>query len=86
MISWRDFQKMNQDERIKTLYQHGSFITSIRYYAHKVNLYLLNNYYVEVFYNPKIDRIEGITLLDSTHTRMNFYYDQIKLPTKIVTL
>ncbi|NJN42467.1 MAG: hypothetical protein HC811_09850 [Flammeovirgaceae bacterium] len=85
MIGWREFQSMDLDERVKVLYEQGSFVTSIRYYAHKVNLYLLNNYYVEVFYNPKIDRIEKVTLLDSNHSRMNFYYDQIKLPNQILS-
>ena len=53
---------------------------SIRYYGYKVNLYLLGNFYLEVFYNHKKDFIEKIVPLDVHHTRMNFYTDQIKLP------
>lgn len=83
MIDWRDFQEMEFDIKIKTLYEQGTFITSIRYYAYKVNLYLIGSYYVEVFYNHKKDSIEKISLLDSRHSRMNFYYDQIKLPIQI---
>ena len=53
---------------------------SIRYYGYKVNLYLLENFYLEVFYNHKKDLIEKIIPLDIHHSRMNFYTDQIKLP------
>ncbi len=67
-------------EKINILYEEGTFITSIRYYKHKVNLFLLNGYYVEVFYNHKLDLIDKIQLLESRHTRMKFYCDQIRLP------
>lgn len=44
---------------------------------------MLGNYYLEVFINPKQSHIEKIVLLDNRHTRMKFYYDQIKLPAGI---
>jgi hypothetical protein len=62
------------------LYKEGSFVVAIRYYSYKVNLYLLYGYYVEVFYNHKADKIEKINLLESSHSRMKFYTDQISLP------
>jgi hypothetical protein len=61
------------------LYQHATFVTAIRYYHHKVNLYLLDNEYVEVFVNHKKAMIDKIDLLDHSHSRMKFYSDQIKL-------
>ena len=74
---------MELREQIKTLFLEGSFIVSIRYYGYKINLYLLHNYYVEVFYNHKLDLIEKVQPLDTRHTRMKFYSDQIKLPLDI---
>ena len=56
---------------------------AIRYYGYKVNLYLLDSNYYEVFYNHKLDIIESIQLLNTQHTRMKFYSDQIKLPREI---
>jgi len=41
---------------------------------------LLGDEYVEVFYNHKRDAIERIHRLDTQHTRMKFYTDQIKIP------
>lgn len=79
-MSWNDFKRLSLIEKYRSLYLHGTFITSIRYYKHKVNLYLMKDYYVEVFYNPKLDKIEQIQLLQRQHSRMKFYSDQIKLP------
>ena len=56
---------------------------SIRYYGYKVNLYLLGNFYLEVFYNHKKDLIEKIVPLDIHHSRMDFYAAQIKLPVSL---
>ncbi len=76
----REFLKLSLLDRINTLYKEGSFIFAIRYYGYKVNLYLMKNYYVEVFYNHKDDRIEKVDLLDYNHSRIKFYTDQIVLP------
>jgi hypothetical protein len=79
MISWADLRKYSIDQKVMVLYQHATFVTAIRYYNHKVNLYLLGNEYVEVFVNHKKAMIEKIDLLDRSHSRMKFYSDQIKL-------
>lgn len=83
MISWYDFQGLPFQEKVTVLYREGNFITAIRYYGHKVNLYLINDFYVEVFYNHKLDKIDKIDLLQTKHSRMKFYCDQIKLPEQI---
>ena len=80
MISCKDFQLQALSKQINLLYENGSCVMSIRYYGYKVNLYLLENFYLEVFYNHKKDLIEKIIPLDIHHSRMNFYTDQIKLP------
>lgn len=66
-------------QKIKNLYFEGHFIVAIRYYGYKVNLYLYHDFYVEVFYNHKEDRIEKVLILDHSCTRMKFYADQISL-------
>ncbi|UII21915.1 hypothetical protein [Fulvivirga ligni] len=77
------FNELPFKEKLRTLFLEGDFIVSIRYYGYKVNLYLLNNFYVEVFYNHKHDFIEKVLPLDKNHSRMKFYSDQIKLPVDI---
>lgn len=74
-----EFSRLSISQKIKTLYLEGSFVVAIRYYRHKVNLYLLEDEYVEVFYNHKLDQIEKIEFLARKHSRMKFYLDQIKI-------
>ncbi len=84
MISKGKFSGLSLVEKLRLLYFQGDYILSIWYYKHKVNLYLLNGFYVEVFYNPQIDKIQKVEPLDSAHSRMKFYADQIKLPGHLV--
>lgn len=74
-----DFLSLEQKDQIQRLYADGSFVVAIRYYGYKINLYLLEGFYVEVFYNHKLDCIEKIDLLDFNHSRMKFYQDQISI-------
>ncbi|MEO1054625.1 MAG: hypothetical protein AAFX87_28600 [Bacteroidota bacterium] len=80
MVSQQNFQKLPLREKIKMLYEQGSFVTSIRYYGYKVNLYTLGDFCVEVFYNHKLDTVEKIEPLEGSPSRMKFYSDQIRLP------
>lgn len=80
MISWMEYSRLSLSDRITMLYERGTFVMSIRYYSYKVNLYLLGNFYLEVFVNHKFSSVEKITLLNTNHSRMKFYSDQIKLP------
>lgn len=77
------FMDMTLPHRLRWVYFEGEFLTSIRYYKHKVNLYLINNFIVEVFYNHKKDQIDNIELLDFSSKRLNFYADQVKLPREL---
>lgn len=75
---------MDMDDMVATLYTEGTFVVSIRYYKHKINLYLLANFYVEVFYNHKLDKLEKVALLTRDNKRIKFYADQVKLPENLL--
>jgi len=79
MIAWTEFEELTLDDKISLLYEQGTFVMAIRYYRYKVNLYLLGNYYLEVFVSHKFSHIEKIIPLDTMHSRMQFYSDQISL-------
>ena len=80
VITWASFHKYSLRQKINALYEKGIFVVAIRYYGYKVNLYQLGDDYVEVFVNHKKAEVERIAKLDTHHTRMKFYCDQIKLP------
>jgi hypothetical protein len=79
MGSKLEFTSASLHQKIATLFREGTFVTDIRYYQYKINLYLLGREYVEVFINHKLGIIEKIELLNAHHTRMNFYCAKIKL-------
>jgi len=79
MMHLKTFQNLSLPDKIRQLYHDGTFVTSIRYYEYKINLYLFNGYFLEVFYHHKKDMIEKIELLERKNTRMKFYLDQVKL-------
>jgi hypothetical protein len=80
MVAWQEYRELSLEKKISLLYERGTFVMAIRYYRYKINLYLFHNYYLEVFVDHKLARIEKIMLLDTRHSRMKFYSDQIKLP------
>jgi hypothetical protein len=79
MSSLEEFKLASTESKIRLLYEKGTYIMSIRYYSYKINLYLLDSHYVEVFVKHKLSHIEKVELLDCDHSRMKFYEDQIKL-------
>ena len=82
MIKWDQLKSLPLEKRIRVLYEQATFVMAIRYYRYKINLYLLGSDYLEVFVDHKNSSVDRITLLDTRHSRMKFYYDQIKLPLK----
>ena len=74
------FQTLDLRAKIKLLYTEGDFVTAIRYYDYKINLYTLHGHYIEVFFHHLQDRIEKIEPTNLQNKRLKFYTDQIKLP------
>jgi hypothetical protein len=83
--SRKPFISLSLKAKIQELYEYGSFVMGIRYYGYKVNLYQIDRMLVEVFYNHKGDFIERIEPIQSKHSRMKFYLDQIKLPENLLS-
>lgn len=79
-MTWDQLNAYPLEKKISVLYEHATFVMAIRYYRYKINLYLLGKEYLEVFVDHKNSSIDRISLLDTRHSRMKFYYDQIKLP------
>ncbi len=79
MKPWLLFNQSSLSDKIDALFKQGTFIVAIRYYGYKINLYQIGNDYVEVFINHKHGEIERIIPLDTQHSRMKFYCDQIRL-------
>ena len=75
-----EFIDLSLEKKIRTLYQEGEFIMSIRYYRYKINLFLCEDSFFEVFIDHKSSTVENIKPLDWSHSRFKFYTDQISIP------
>jgi hypothetical protein len=78
-LSPAEFTRMSLSEKMRWIHFGGEFIMDIRYYHHKVNLYKVCNFFVEIFYHHGKDSIEKADLLDRSSSRMKFYADQIRI-------
>ena len=84
VVNKSKFSIMPLKKKLQWIYFEGTFITSIRYYKYKVILYLVQGFYVEVFYHNKHGSIEKVEFLDTGNSRLNFYLDQVELPSEII--
>ena len=84
MLNKEEFEKLAFFEKVKKVYFEGEFVVAIRYYEYKINLYLYNDFYVEVYYNHKNDTVDKIEVLSYHLSRIKFYADQIKLPSDLM--
>jgi hypothetical protein len=67
------FYSRNLDERLALVNSEGEFISKIKYYGFLVNLYVVENELVEVFYNIHSKTIEEVELLDPAEPRLKLY-------------
>ncbi|MCE3259080.1 MAG: hypothetical protein K0S12_721 [Bacteroidetes bacterium] len=67
------------DQRVDIVNYHGEFITRIKYYGFFLNLYLVENYLIEVYYNIHSNTIEQVELLEAKDERLNLYISNVSL-------
>lgn len=62
-ISEIEFNSLTKEKQFGLLNNYGLFVGNRLYYNHRVNLYSINGFFVEIHYEPndnQIDKIESI--------------------------
>lgn len=77
----KEFSKLSTEQKIQWIFFEAEFVMDIRYYEFKINLYRLRDFFIEVFYDHKADRIAKVMVLDHSCNRMKFYADQVQIET-----
>lgn len=77
-ITREDYDKLEFNERAKLLWDKGDFVAHIEYYNRKICLYILEGFYVEVYYEVEENRIENIKTT-SDKKRIALYLSKIDL-------
>lgn len=73
-----EYLLLRPEEQASATWQHGAFIAVADKGALKVLLYQIDSFYVEVYYNCKLGRIEELRSFDSTD-QLDPYLEAIDL-------
>ncbi|HCW06658.1 MAG TPA: hypothetical protein DGG95_04750 [Cytophagales bacterium] len=65
------------DEVAERIWNNGCFLIAIDYYGYKISLYSLGTDFYEIFYNPRTNEIEKISL--ATEDDLKKYLNRISI-------
>ena len=77
-ITETEFTKLDLNSKFELLSNKGLFVGNRVYYNHRVNLYSVNGYFVEVHYSPEANEIDAIDIVDAERV-INGYQNRITL-------
>jgi hypothetical protein len=67
------FSKSDLHGRAAIVFCDGDYISSIKEYAFKISLFIVDDTYVEVFYNAHTNQLEDIAILEPDESRLQKY-------------
>ena len=76
MITKHKFRNLDIDRKSEYVFQEGDYIGLREYYNHRINLYSLFDFFVEVWYFPAENKIEKIEVMESENT-LDLYIDKM---------
>ena len=63
-ISETEFNSLNKESQFELLNNYGLFVGNRQYYNHRINLYSINKFFVEVHYSPEENEIDKIEIIE----------------------
>lgn len=79
MISKTKFRQLSIKQKGEYVFQEGDYIGLREYYNHRINLYSLSDFFVEVWYFPAENKIEKIEVMESEKILDQYIDKMIKL-------
>lgn len=67
------FFKSDLHGRAAIVFCDGDYISSIKEYAFKISLFIVDDTYVEVFYNAYTNKLEDIAIMEPDESRLQKY-------------
>ncbi len=67
------FSKSDLHGRAAIVFCDGDYISSIKQYAFKISLFIVDDTYVEVFYNAHTNQLEDIAVMEPDEQRLQLY-------------
>jgi hypothetical protein len=78
MVTRNEFESLSEHEREVITFSSGDYISTRNYYGYRINLYVIANFLVEVWYCSEDNSIEKVDLLKSNKP-FNQYAQQVHL-------
>lgn len=72
-MNHQQFSKFDLHGRAAIVFCDGDYISSIKEYAFKISLFIVDDTYVEVFYNAHTNQLEDIAILEPDESRLQKY-------------
>ena len=67
------FSKSDLQGRAAIVFCDGDYVASIKQYSFKISLFIVDDTYVEVFYNAYSNKLEDIAIVDLDEPRLQLY-------------
>ena len=67
------FSKSDLHGRAAIVFCDGDYISSIKQYAFKISLFIVDDTYIEVFYNAHTNQLEDIAIMQTDEQRLSLY-------------
>ncbi|MES2566883.1 MAG: hypothetical protein V4565_08450 [Bacteroidota bacterium] len=73
------FNSFSLDDRMDIVRRHGEFISKIKYFGFYINLYVVDQVFIEVYYNLHSSIVQYVEVLDPEEDRMNLFTMMVDL-------
>jgi hypothetical protein len=73
------FNSLALDERMIMVRRHGEFVSKIKYFGFYINLYVVDQVFVEVYYNLHSSVVQYVEVLDPAEERVNLFAGKVDL-------
>jgi hypothetical protein len=73
------FSKSDLHGRAAIVFCDGDYISSIKQYAFKISLFIVDDTYVEVFYNAYTNQLEDIAIMEPDEQRLQQYAIEVDI-------
>ncbi|MCD6019204.1 MAG: hypothetical protein K0S53_2325 [Bacteroidetes bacterium] len=73
------FNSCSLDEKMDIVRRHGEFVSKITYFGFYINLYVVDQVFIEVYYNLHSSVVQYVEILDSHEERLNLFTVKVDL-------
>jgi len=67
MLTLYEYNQLSLDDKASYLWNHGRYLVNRSTSSHRVNLYSLHSYYIEVWYNDQSNEIDQLRSFSSSN-------------------